>query len=60
MLSRALWGLLNTCRRIETVAKKEDEKNQVIIQACQQRLKEIYAKSKVQGVANMKLMQVNQ
>lgn len=36
--TRALWGLLQTCKAIESQSKKEDEKNKEIIRVCQQKI----------------------
>jgi tetratricopeptide (TPR) repeat protein len=58
MLPRALWGLLQTCKQIESLLKKEEEKNTQIIQTCQEKLREIYAKSSTKGfeIGAMKAM----
>ncbi len=56
---RALWGLLQTCKAIAAQSKKEDEKNSEIIRTCQEKLKEMYQRSKVGSTINingMKLM----
>ncbi|CDW79983.1 isoform a [Stylonychia lemnae] len=57
MLSRALWGLLQTCKQLDILMKNKEEKNTEIILTCQQKLKEIYSKSnnKIE-INSMKLM----
>jgi hypothetical protein len=40
---RALFGLVRTCKAIAKIAKKEDEKNQEILQTAQRKIKEHYA-----------------
>lgn len=56
---RALWGLLQTCKAIGAQSKKEEEKNSEIIRTCQEKLREMYSKSKTGSAMNidgMKLM----
>ena len=58
--TRALWGLLKTCKTIESLNKKEEEKNTEIIRTCQERLREIYGGAKGSAksinIDSMKLM----
>lgn len=56
--TRALWGLLQTCKAIETVMKKEDVKNTEVMRTCQAKINEIYERpgaAKV-NLDGMKLM----
>ena len=54
--TRALWGLLRTCRTIEHQLKKEDEKNTEIIKVCQAKLKEIYSCCKNIDITKMEII----
>lgn len=56
--TRALWGLLQTCKAIEPLLKKEDEKNTEIILTCKDRIREIYEKKTGRkfNINGMKLM----
>ncbi len=56
--TRALWGLITTCKAIETLLKKEDEKNTEIILTCKDRLREIYEKKtgRKYNISSMKIM----
>jgi len=54
--ARALFGLLRTCKSIETVSKKDDPKNKEIMETTQQRIKELYEKKTSLNVSNMASM----
>lgn len=56
-IGRALWGLLHTCKAIESLVKREDEKNTEIIKTCQAKLREIYGQQKKGSIGNMRIMQ---
>lgn len=45
--SRALWGLLQTCKAIESISKKEDTKNSEVMKVCQEKIRQMYSKSNI-------------
>eukprot|EP00347_Sterkiella_histriomuscorum_P010177 403377310 len=57
MQARALWGLLQTCKQIENLVKREEEKNTEILNTCKEKIRELYSKSKNQiNISNMKAL----
>lgn len=45
--TRAIFGLLETCNRLESISKKyQDEVNQELIEMCKEKLEKLYATSK--------------